>query len=56
VRIEAPLLHPRFVAAVSRAGGSRGWGGRSEAMHAIAGEALPDAILDRRDKARFDAA
>jgi asparagine synthase (glutamine-hydrolysing) len=55
VRIEAPLLDRRFVAAVARAGGARGWGDRAAAMHAIAGGLLPEALLNRRDKARFDA-
>jgi asparagine synthase (glutamine-hydrolysing) len=54
-RIEAPLLDPRFVAALARAGGPRGFGDRNAAMHAIAHDVLPDAILGRRDKARFDA-
>jgi asparagine synthase (glutamine-hydrolysing) len=55
VSIEAPLLDPRFVAALASAGGARGWGGRAAAMRAIVGDALPDAILGRRDKAHFDA-
>jgi asparagine synthase (glutamine-hydrolysing) len=54
-RLEAPLLDPRFVSALAHAGGARGWGGRSEVMRAIAGGVLPDAILARRDKARFNA-
>jgi Asparagine synthase len=56
VHIDAPLLDARFVSALARAGGPRGWGDRAAAMHAIAGGVLPDAILERRDKARFDAA
>jgi len=54
-RIDAPLVDPRFVSAVARAGGSRGWGGRSAVMRAIAADALPVAILNRVDKARFNA-
>ena len=53
--VEAPLLDPRFVAALSRAGGRHGWGDRSAAMRAIAAGVLPDAVLARRDKAHFDA-
>ena len=55
VQVVAPLLDPRFVAALSTAGGPRGFGGRSAVMRAIASDALPEALLDRRDKARFDA-
>lgn len=54
-RVDAPLLDPRFVAALAAAGGARGWGGRSAVMHAIAANVLPDAILNRRDKATFNA-
>ncbi len=55
VRVEAPLLDPRFVSALARAGGARGWGDRSATMRAIADGVLPDALLDRRDKAAFNA-
>ncbi len=56
VNVHAPLAEPRFVAALARAGGARGWGGRTEAMRAVAGGILPDALIDRRDKAIFNAA
>jgi asparagine synthase (glutamine-hydrolysing) len=52
--VEAPLLDPRFVSALARAGGGRGFGDRVAVMHAVAGSALPVALLDRRDKARFE--
>lgn len=55
VRIETPLLDPRFVAALARAGGARGWGDRVALMRAVGSGVLPDAVLDRRDKAQFDA-
>jgi asparagine synthetase B (glutamine-hydrolysing) len=55
VEVEAPLLDPRFVAALARAGGARGWGDRSATMRAVAGGLLPDELLDRRDKALFNA-
>jgi asparagine synthase (glutamine-hydrolysing) len=55
VRIEAPLLDPRFVAALARAGGPRGWGGRAATMRAIAAGVLPEALLNRRFKAAFNA-
>lgn len=56
VRIEAPLLDLRFVAALAGAGGSRGFGDRVRAMRTIAGGVLPDELLDRQTKASFDAA
>ena len=56
VRVEAPLLDQRFVAALAQAGGSRGFGDRVRAMRTIAGRALPDELLDRQTKASFDAA
>ena len=42
VRIEAPLLDRRFVAALARAGGAWGWGNRHATMRAIANGYLPD--------------
>ncbi len=53
-QVAAPLLDPRFVAALARSGGARGWGGRSAVMRAIAEDVLPDAILNRSDKATFN--
>lgn len=54
-RVDAPLLDPRFVAALARAGGRFGWGDRSATMRAVARGALPDRLLGRRDKAAFNA-
>lgn len=54
VSIEAPLLDSLFVAALARAGGARGWGHRVATMQAIATGALPEALLQRRDKAEFN--
>lgn len=54
-RVEAPLLDLRFVAALASGGGARGWGGRSAVMHALADGVLPDELLNRGDKARFNA-
>jgi asparagine synthase (glutamine-hydrolysing) len=51
----APLLDLHFVAALCRAGGRRGFGGRSAAMRAIAGGRLPDELLTRSSKAVFNA-
>lgn len=56
VQIEAPLLDPRFVAALARAGGARGWGNRVATVRAIAGVSLPEALFARLDKAGFNAA
>jgi len=55
VNVSAPLLDPRFIAALARAGGARGFGGRAATMRALAGAALPDAILAGGDKALFNA-
>ena len=49
------LAEPGFVAAVARAGGARGRAGQTEAMRAVAGGIPPDALIDRRDKAIFNA-
>ena len=54
VALAAPLLDPRFVAALARAGGLAGWGSRTAAMRAIAGDALPDELLARPGKAIFN--
>jgi len=49
-----PLVEPHFLAAVARAGGRHGLGDRTMAMRAIFAGALPDALLARPTKARFD--
>lgn len=53
VVVTAPLLDPRFVVALARAGGRLGLGDRSQAMRAVFGRALPPDLLARRDKAGF---
>ncbi len=49
-----PLLDERFVTAVASAGGRLGFGGRRETVRELFVDALPRAVLDRRDKALFD--
>jgi asparagine synthetase B (glutamine-hydrolysing) len=51
-----PLLDPLFVGALARAGGPTGFGSRTAAMSAIAGDALPRALIERRTKAGFNRA
>lgn len=46
-----PLLDPRVTAALARAGGRYGWGGRTGAMRALFGDLLPPALLERTSKA-----
>jgi hypothetical protein len=53
VEVHTPLLEPGFVAALGAAGGRRGFGSRTAAMRAVAGELLPDVVLARRGKATF---
>lgn len=47
-----PLLDPRFVAALARAGGRRGLGSRASLMRALFADVLPGDVLSRQDKAR----
>ena len=54
VTVAAPLLDPAFVAALGRAGGLTGWGSRTAAMRAIAGDELPAELLARPGKAVFN--
>jgi asparagine synthase (glutamine-hydrolysing) len=53
--VEFPLLDNLFVAALARAAGPRGVGERAAVMRAVAHGVLPDALLERRDKAFFTA-
>jgi asparagine synthase (glutamine-hydrolysing) len=53
--VHAPLVDSRFIASLARAGGARGWGGRSAVMRAVAADVLPSSLLDRGDKAIFNA-
>jgi asparagine synthetase B (glutamine-hydrolysing) len=48
-----PFFDPRFLAALARRGGRRGFGDRTRAMSAVFSEVLPEAILRRKDKADF---
>lgn len=50
-----PFLDERFASALGRLGGWRGVGTRTEAMRMLVGDLLPDAILRRGTKARFNA-
>jgi asparagine synthase (glutamine-hydrolysing) len=51
-----PLLDPRFVSELARTAGTWGFTSRTEAMRALFGDLLPDAILARRTKAYFNRA
>jgi asparagine synthase (glutamine-hydrolysing) len=51
-----PLLAPRFLAALARAGGGSGFADRGTAMSALFGGLLPPAVIDRSTKAEFGAA
>jgi asparagine synthetase B (glutamine-hydrolysing) len=51
-----PLLDHAFVEAVAKAGRRLGFGDRTAAMRAIFADALPDALLSRRTKARYSEA
>lgn len=53
VAVDAPLLDERFVAALAKAGGARGWTNRSTLMRFLASDLLPEALLARPDKAVF---
>ena len=49
-----PLLDPRFVDSVCAAGGVSGFINRTDAMRRLFGALLPDAVLARTSKARFN--
>jgi asparagine synthase (glutamine-hydrolysing) len=49
-----PLIEPDFIGALAGAGGRLGLGDRTAAMRAIFVGALPDELLARSTKARFD--
>jgi asparagine synthase (glutamine-hydrolysing) len=52
-----PLIDAGFLAALARAGGPFGFGGRTAAMHAVfSRDLLPEALLSRERKALFDLA
>jgi asparagine synthase (glutamine-hydrolysing) len=54
--IAHPLLSTGFGAALAAAGGPRGFGGRTSALLALFGDALPPELLSRTTKARFESA
>lgn len=54
-RLASPLIAPDFVAAFGREVGPGGPRSRTASMHLLAGDLLPDAVLDRRSKAVFSA-
>jgi hypothetical protein len=49
-----PIADPGFVAALAADGGARGFRGRTDTFRRLAGDLLPDAILARTTKARFN--
>lgn len=49
-----PLLEPGFVDALALAGGRLGFGDRRATITALFADVMPLAVLERRDKARFD--
>jgi asparagine synthetase B (glutamine-hydrolysing) len=54
VRYGAPMLDPRFLAAVAAAGGATGFGGRQQMLQRLFAGLLPGDVLARRDKASFN--
>lgn len=50
-----PLADPGFVVAVAREGGRGGFRGRTHVFRHLAADLLPDAVLARSTKARFNA-
>ena len=53
VAYRAPLVDARFTAALAKAGGWRGFGGRARTMRALFSGLLPEDLISRRDKAVF---
>jgi asparagine synthase (glutamine-hydrolysing) len=53
VAYRAPLVDAGFTAALARAGGWRGFGGRARTMRALFSGLLPEDLIARRDKAVF---
>jgi asparagine synthetase B (glutamine-hydrolysing) len=51
-----PLLHPAFINAVCRAGGTLGFTDRTSALRHLFPGLLPDAVLARTSKSRFNRA
>src|SRR4051794_6385604 len=51
-----PFLDPRFLGALARWGGVHGRGSRTEVLRSLFGGVLPERLLTRESKARFDRA
>lgn len=51
-----PLLDPGFLAALAHSGGGWGYNGRTATMRALFGDVLPEPVLSRSTKARFNSA
>jgi asparagine synthase (glutamine-hydrolysing) len=49
-----PTLDRRLLSMFAHEGGWKGWGDRTTTMRKLAGHLLPDSVLARRDKARFN--
>jgi asparagine synthetase B (glutamine-hydrolysing) len=56
VAVGLPLIDPGFAAALARAGGWRGFGGRTATLRALFSSLLPDDVIARRTKATFNEA
>jgi asparagine synthase (glutamine-hydrolysing) len=52
--LSSPLLHPDFVRAVASDGGFFGRGGRTIVLRRLVPDLLPDEVLSRSGKARFN--
>jgi hypothetical protein len=52
--IAHPLLDPRFLASLARAGGALGFGDVNRLLHTQFGSLLPREVVSRREKAGFD--
>ncbi len=53
VEVVSPLADRRFISALARAGGARGYGGRTESLMALFGDLLPERLLRRGDKGEY---
>jgi asparagine synthase (glutamine-hydrolysing) len=54
VDYSSPLLHPEFVDALARDGGSLGRGDRTAVLRRLVSDLLPDEVLARTTKASFN--
>jgi asparagine synthase (glutamine-hydrolysing) len=53
VTVSNPFVEPTVLAELVRAGGAAGYPSRTAAMHALVGDLLPPAVLERSTKAAF---